>query len=757
MDGGAGGRTQDVAAHWWRRRRRIERSSRRKSRLVFGAGLAVLLAVVFAGSLNKAALDRLTFLVFDAYQRIEPRVQAGAPIVVVDIDEASIAALGQWPWPRSVLARMVDRMAEAGAATIAFDIVFPEADRTSLGAMARDLQASGARVELPLGGLADNDTILAEAFERAGNVTAGIAVSNETTARLAAPRSGLSFAGADPRAFLPPFTGGIQNIPRLQEAARGAGFFTFPPSRDGVVRVIPTILAAQGQIFPSLALEALRVAQGAGSLVVRSTGASGELDAGRPGVTAVRTGDLEVPTGPEGEFWVYFSGLPQMRTISASALLSEETGAEEALGATLGGHIVLVGTSAVGLRDLVATPIAAAMPGVRVHAEIVDQIVGQTFLQRPDWAPGAETLAALTFGVLFLLLQRRRGALVSSVALVSLLVLAAAVSWFAFARYRLLLDPILPSLAILAAFGATMPILLLLTDREKAFVRSAFARYLAPSLVERLAENPAALRLGGETREITVLFSDIRSFTTLSETLDPDALTLLLNGFLTPMTDILLRHEATIDKYIGDAIMAFWNAPLDISDHRRKACLAALAMQEGLAALNRETGSSLSIGIGLHAGPACVGNLGSSQRFSYSAIGDGVNLASRTEGLTKFYGVPIAVTQSVRDGAQGLAFVEIDRVRVVGRREPVVLHALLGDAAFARRASFGKLAEGHGAMLDAYRAGSVEAASALLLALQRHAPDALAKLYGLYAARLAALVADPPPPDWDGVFEAREK
>jgi adenylate cyclase len=304
-----------------------------------------------------------------------------------------------------------------------------------------------------------------------------------------------------------------------------------------------------------------------------------------------------------------------------------------------------------------------------------------------------------------------------------------------------------------------MPVLLLLTNREKRFVRQAFGRYLSPTLVERLADDPAALKLGGVMRDITVLFSDIRGFTTLSERLDPEALTTLLNGFLTPMTEILLRSEATIDKYMGDAIMAFWNAPLDLADHRRRACFAALEMTEVLKSLKLGGGApgALKAGIGLNAGPSCVGNLGSAQRFSYSAIGDGVNVASRVEGLTKAYGVAILVTEAVRAGAEDLAFLPVDLVRVVGRAEPLPVFALLGDADFARDPSFKALAAMHGEMIAAYREGAFSRALDCLSALRPAAPEALHTLYDVYAARLGVLLEQGAPEGWDGVFTARSK
>ena len=729
--------------------------NRRESLIVWTLGLATLIIGLAVASLSQTVLDRLTALVFDSYQRLLPREEAGAPLVLVDIDESAIAAVGQWPWPRTVVAEIVDRLGELGAATIAFDIVFPEPDRTSLTRILADLAKAGAPAVLPTGMKAiDNDAALADAFAR-NSVTAGIAISNETDGALMPPKAGFAFGGQDPKAFLEPFRGGVANLPMLTQSASGFGFFSFPPSPDGIVREIPIVTVSQGKLYPSLAVEALRVAQDAGSFVIRTSGSSGEIDAGAPAMTALKVGDLEIPTSAKGTFWIYFSGLKSVRTISAAALL--DPGQDRALADLVAGKIVLIGTSAVGLRDLVATPVAASMPGVRVHAEIIDQILGQTFLTRPDWAKGAETVAALLLGILLIAVSRRAGPLVSSVGTVGFVLASVALSWVAFSEGRLLIDPILPAVSVASVFAVTMPTLLLLTASEKRFIRKAFAQYLSPTLVKRLADDPGGLQLGGEMRDLTVLFTDIRGFTTLSEKLDPQALTTLLNGFLTPMTDILLQADATIDKYMGDAIMAFWNAPIDIADHRRRGCLAALAMIEGLQRLDLGGGISLRIGIGLNAGPCCVGNLGSSQRFSYSAIGDGVNVASRVEGLTKGYGLSILVTDDVRRGAEDLAFLDVDSVRVVGRHEALVVHALVGDAAHAQSRDFRALAAAHAELIDAYRRADLATAGDALERARLLGGETLATLYRVYQERLDVLERDGVPPDWDGVFVPRHK
>ncbi|MFN3636492.1 MAG: adenylate/guanylate cyclase domain-containing protein, partial [Rhizobium rhizophilum] len=502
------------------------------------------------------------------------------------------------------------------------------------------------------------------------------------------------------------------------------------------------------KLYPALSIETLRIAQQASSFVLRSAGTEDGA-----ALTDLRVGALAVPLSADGESWIYYSGLQNMPLISAADLFDPAKAAM--LTGQIQGRILLVGTSAVGLRDIVATPIDPAMAGVKVHAEIIDQIASGVFLQRPDWMIGAERAAAVAAGLVLLLVLATATPALSAVTGLLLAVLVAGGSWLAFAKALTLFDPLLPMAVLGAVLLTALPLLLMLTHREKRFVRESFGRYLSPTLVERLSENPEGLTLGGEDRELTILFSDIRGFTALSEKLTPADLTGLLNNFLTPMTQVLLQREATIDKYIGDAVMAFWNAPLDIADHPQKACLAALDMVSALERLNRESGMALKIGIGLNTGMACVGNLGSDQRFSYSCIGDSVNIASRVEGMSKLYDVSILVTEEVRARTTGLLFAEVDRVRVVGRRAQVTLFALVGGAGeISGRVA--ELVQRHGEFIVAWQAGDLGVARERLQALLAMPENALSGTHALYGTRLAEL-PETAPEGWDGVFTANSK
>lgn len=724
----------------------------RRQLVVALAGLAALAAIVFVALIARPQIDRLTYLVFDFYQRAAPRDATDPPVMVVDIDESSIAEIGQWPWPRDTMAALVSNLTGVGAASIAFDIVFPEADRTSLGQAVGALRQLGAQVNLPVSGVTlDNDAAFATAIAQ-GPVVMGIAVTSETARPPPAPKAGFSHGGTDPRTYLPQFSGAVSNIAELDAAAPGIGNFAFVPSADNIIRTMPLVSASQNGLYPGLGMEALRIAQGASGFLLRSSDASREGGGGSVGLNAVRVGALDAPATAQGAFWLHYSGMPNMPVIPAAAILANPRAHSEAVG----GRIVLIGTSAVGLRDIVATPVDPAMPGVFVHAELIDQIVAQSFLSRPDWAAGAELVIATVAGIALVALVALAGPILSSLGLVALTGGVWFASWWSFVQPGILIDPVAPTLVLLFVFSLTAPLLVALTNSEKHYVREAFGRYLSPTLVERLSDNPEALTLGGETRELTVLFSDIRGFTGLSENLDPTALTSLLNRFLTPMTDVLLAREATIDKYIGDAIMAFWNAPLDIEQHPRKACLAALDMAKAVERLNAEAGTTIRIGVGLNTGEACVGNLGSSQRFSYSAIGDAINLASRVEGLTKQYGLTIAVTEATQRQVSDLALLEADLVQVVGRAAPVGIYALLGDEHVAKRSDFLDFAQHHQDLLSVYRDGDFGSARSLV-DIPAAEKFGLGALYSLYLGRIDALIANPPGPAWDGVFRATLK
>ena len=729
-------------------------------------GLFVTALVLVLHLVNLPATVELGHLVFDAYQRASPRPYQDAGVRVVDIDDESIAKLGQWPWPRTDIARLNDGLAQAGAVSIAYDIVFSEPDRTSPARMAevlrRNPEARGDYAEIAR--LPDHDLLLGQSFAKTPSVT-GYFLTREPTVLRPPTKAGFAIAGAAPLASLPEFKGVIAPIATIGKDASGAGFVSIVGGRDGIVRAAPLLAHVGDQITPALSLEALRVAQGAGAITVKANDASGEVGGNEPGVVAVKVGQFAVPTTRTGELWMYYTAPHPQRVTPAWKILTGALSPAE-MKTLFDGRIVLVGTGASGLRDLVATPISERELGVVVHAQALEQMILQRFLTRPDWDNGLERFLVLVLGLGMTLtlpgLGAVRGGMVAALAFAA----AVASSWVAFSQWGLLLDPTFPALGVIAVYIAGTLFSFLREERARLHIHQAFDRYLSPALVDRIAKDPRQLELGGEEREVTVMFCDIRSFSRISEKLSPKSVIGFLIDFLTPMTEILLSRKATIDKYIGDAILAFWNAPLDDPEHERNAAFATLQMVERLTQINAEqagTDSStwpgeVKVGIGLGTGPACVGNIGSRQRLNYSLIGDTVNLASRLEGLTKFYGISIAINEQLAGRIQDFALIEVDLVRVVGRDTPTRVFALLGSPELAATPAFRQLAEWQAAFLCAYRTqnwAEAEAARSAFSALAD--PFGLQTLAALYRRRLNTFRTSPPRPDWDGVYAATEK
>lgn len=730
------------------------------------AGFVVVLATVLLQLAGLPVLDRIGLLLFDAYQRSAPRDYEDAPVRIVDIDDETIRRLGQWPWPRTDVARLTTSLADAGASAIAFDIVFSEPDRTSPARIAERMRRDGERgpAVTALAGLPDYDHVLAESFARAP-VVAGYFLTHERRGATVVPKAGLAIAGSPPSASITHYTSAIQPLPGLLAAATGNGFLSIAGDDDGIVRKAPLFAMENGQLLPSLSLDALRVAQRAGAILVKTSDASGE-HGGEPGqIVSVKVGQFEAPLTADGGLWLHYTKPHPERVVPAWKILTGALSPKQ-LEEKFNGCIVFVGAGAIGLRDLISTPLRDRELGVMVHAQAAEQIILGRFLTRPDWAVGLERTLLLVLGGILALWLPRLGAAWGAVLGAMFVAGTVGGSWFAFRHWHFLLDPSYPALALVAVYIAETALIFYREERRRAYIHSAFDRYLSPELVKRIAADPGSLELGGEEREMSVLFCDIRSFTSMSEKLGPKQVIRFLIGFLTPMCDILLAHKATIDKFIGDAVLAFWNAPLDDPDHHRNAARAALAMIERLEQLNREMPGKpdepwpgeVRIGIGLNTGLCCVGNMGSAQRLSYSLIGDTVNLTSRIEGLTKFYGVSIAIGSALRSRLPQFATVELDRVRVVGREVAETVYALIGDERMAEDADFRSFAQAHHALLTAYRAQDWPTARRLLAAQEPQAARfGLSRLYALYDDKLDVHERHPPGEEWDGVFVALEK
>lgn len=728
------------------------------------AGLLIVALVAILQFANIPATDRPGMAVFDTYQRAAPRPYEDAAVRVIDIDEESIARIGQWPWPRTEIAKLTDRLAEAGAAAIAFDIVFSEADRTSPEQIARQIGDSDRALAATLASLPSNDERLADSFALSPVVNGLFLVRDERNTELELP-SGMAIFGSPPTEAPTGFRGTVQPLPILREASAGLGSLSIDKDVDGVVRKAPLLFLYGDQAVPALSVEALRVAQQAESTMIRTSDGSGETPGAAGAVVSVQAGQFTAPTTAQGELWLHYTDNVPGRTIPAWQILEGTGGSGDSVEG-IEGQIVFVGASAVGLRDLVTTPLAGQVPGVMVHAQAAEQMILGKYLTRPDWARGLELLVVIVLGVALSVLLPKLGALPGAIVGLAGIGVIAAGSWAAFSSLGYLLDPTFPITVIVLVYGLQTLLGFYQEERQRSYIRNAFDRYLSPEMVRQIAANPDKLELGGEEREMTVLFCDIRGFSRISEQYEPQEVINFLTGFLTPMCDILLGHKGTVDKFIGDAILAFWNAPLDDPDQFKNGARAALAMNAALAELNQTMPTNngqvwpddVQIGIGLNAGLCCVGNMGSQQRLSYSLIGDTVNIASRFEGLTKQYGVAILIGSALADQLDGFALLELDRVKVVGRDAPDTIFALIGDETVAGCDKHQMLSEQHREFLSAYRSQKwADAKRFLTDNAASYETAGLGKLRQIMMARIAELQNVPPPPTWDGVFQATEK
>ena len=727
------------------------------------AGLALLVALLALRVADPTPVSSLRHAAFDLYQQIEPRaLDQALPVAIIDIDDPSIEELGQWPWPRTLMAQILRNATRDGAVAIALDIVFAEPDRLSPPRVAADNPALPAPVRAELSALGSNDAALAQAIAQS-RVIVGQTSIRSATAALDQPAEIAevphAFLGADPTPFLQHYPDLVQNLPELEAAASGRGVFTVRPDSDGIYRRVPLVMQVQGAIRLGLAPELLRIATGGQAFAVRSNAA---------GIDGVVVGGQLVRTGADGTVWPYFSPSEPARYVSAADVATGRMAPGR-----LAGHLVLVGTSAIGLEDFRPTPLGVPMAGVEIHAQVLENILSNTLLIRPNYAIGAELVALALVGLLIVALVpviAARWVVLFSVALIAGW---AALSWGLFDASRILLDPTWPIL------GTTLTLMLMSTanylreERQRAAIRTAFGQYVSPDLVARLSDDPQALVLGGERRDITVLFSDVRGFTTLAESFrgDPQGLTTLMNRFLSVLSHAILDSRGTIDKFMGDAVMAFWNAPLDVADHPRAACAAALRMRADVAALNatraREAEAEgaqaipIDVGIGLNTGDCVVGNMGSDMRFDYTALGDAVNLASRLEGQCKTYGVGIILGAATADAvADNFALLELDLIRVKGKTEPERIFALLGDDALRITPRFRALAAANAEMRAAYAAQDWATVRPLLGRIEELAGELgldLAGYVALYRDRVATFLAAPPPQTWDGVTAAETK
>lgn len=635
--------------HWGRVRGVLNRLS------PFLIGVSAIALIGTARLAWPEPFEHIRFYGFDRLQRLFPRPDADGTVprsgvVVVDIDEASLARYGQWPWSRSVVARLIGELQDEGAAAIGLDVLFAEPDRSSpaflASSWARDhgvtITASRSGEALP-----DYDLDLARTLAR-GKVVTGyglVAAPNDKRPVLA---SSVAVLAKDPLSGFAGYAGSIPNLPRFDEAAAGQGSFTIAAGGpDEIVRRLPLFMTLKGALVPSLSIEVLRVAGGSdddvGLREDRMNGAAGPVT----GYTA-RLGDRQFPVAADGSLWLRYGPRSPDLTVSAAAVI--EASDRTALRSRIEGRIVLIGTSAVGLSDLRPTPISAFEPGVNIHAGAIEQIVDGISLSRPPIAAALEFAAAIglagVVAVSVTLWGISQGAALAAVGIVA----AVLGSAWAFEGAGLLLDSTFIVIEALAVFVATMLARYLLTERRARGLRSAFGHYISPNIVEALVKDPERLRLGGEEREMTFLFTDLEGFTTFTEGVEPAVLVSILNAYLDGLCTIVTGHGGTVDKIVGDAVHAIFNAPIDQPDHAACAVRCAIEIDVfGLAFSQRNRHHAAPFGItrtGVNTGRAVVGNFGGTRRFDYTAHGDAINTAARLEAANKRIGTRVCVSDA---------------------------------------------------------------------------------------------------------------
>ncbi len=647
-------------------------------------GLAVALATVLVSQIDDgpvgAAIKTGERFYYDQKVRSAAALDWASAddetVVIVDVDERSLSEIGRWPWPRATVAELLDALWEAGVVIAAFDMVFAEPERNPAERVAsatEDEQLHQALKELAP--RLDGDHRLAESLG-AGETVLGYFLhtdrDNGQSGALPEPaRTEIDASGrplAVPR--LPAYTG---NRALLQEAADGAGFFTALPDGDGVVRRAPLVLGHRGALYPTLALESVRLFQ-----LLEDFELATERQGSIRAIDAVELGDRSLPTDERGQLLVPYRGPPgTMPSVSAAEILHGNVDS-----ADLEGRIAVIGTTALGLYDLRPTPVGSAFPGVEIHATLISAMLSDEPLpQRPSWASGAELIAVVLSGMIAAVLLPFLAPWAAVVAATALGGVLLGTDLWLWQQHRIVLEQ-LPALAAVGlVLFANLGWGFAFEYRRRRQLRQRFGEYVPPQLVEQMAEQPGAYHQAGETREITVLFADIRGFTTISEQLDAAQLKDLLNRFFTPMTRVIFEQGGTIDKYVGDMIMAFWGAPVDDPDHRQNAVAAALAMLEEAQRLGpifeAEGLPTFEIGIGLNSGRASVGDMGSEYRRAYTALGDTVNLAARVESVTKDYGLPLLISENTAAGLDAeLPVREVDRIQVKGREAPVTLFTI---------------------------------------------------------------------------------
>lgn len=697
-------------------------------------------------------------------------VPSGGETVIVTIDEKSLSELGRWPWPRTTIARLVDALKGYGAKAVGFDIVFAEPDQNSsmktVTDLTRDVKNIGIGDSRLYGLLAekrkaaDTDAALADSIQKAKNVTLGYffhvtgkEVGHLTEQQIIAGEDAVANGrfqmvrakkGADKSRLILAHAA-QPNIARLSDAGENSGYFNTFPDRDGIIRWSPLVMGFRDNLYASLSLSLLVQYLEWPMLV---------LNIAEFGVESIRLDKIEIPTDESGRVLVNYLGPPRtFPHYPVSDIIGGRISADK-----LNGKIVLVGATATGIYDMRATPFSTVYPGVEIHATVIDNILHQNFLVHSGWTRFLDVCSIIAVGLIMGFAVPRVGAMAGiglSLVLITAFVLA---NTALFVRYHVWMNLIYPVLTMLTIYLGITVYRYVTEEREKKKVRGAFQYYLTASVVNEILKDPSKLKLGGDKKNLSVMFSDIRGFTSISEKLTPEELVHLLNEYLTAMTDVVFKYDGLLDKYIGDAIMAVFGAPLDQPDHALKACRTAIDMMSELRRLREKWATEgrpdVNIGIGINTGDMVVGNMGSQMRFDYTVMGDSVNLASRLEGANKEYKTNIIISEFTHEQIREKLFCrELDSVKVQGKKLPVRIFELLGERRDAAQWQefVGRFEQG----LASYRACLWDEAIAAFQSVLAVRPDDHPAR--LYIERCRALKENPPEGKWDCVFAMTKK
>ncbi|MFA4910702.1 MAG: adenylate/guanylate cyclase domain-containing protein [Desulfobacteria bacterium] len=737
----------------------------------FKISLFITVMVITVYFIGVPFLDLMELKALDLRFISRGSVKPGSEVVIAAIDEKSLDELGRWPWSRKKIARLIDTLTRYEVRSIGFDIVFAEPDENSdlegaaffkkkveeLRITDRELMEYISTAERE----ADNDEILAKAIKRSNRAILGyfFHTSKKGLEHLKEGGMDIEFKNILPSKYpsvrhqsneakkvsLTEAYAVESNLKKLSIAAKGSGYFNIFPDGDGTVRWCPLVVQYKDQFFPPLSLRVLHHYLGSPLL---------SLKIADYGIDGVQVGGIMIPTDEKGRTLINYAG-PQKTFphYSIADILGDRIPAS-----ALKDKIVLVGATATGIYDMRVTPFSSVYPGIEIHANIIDSILRQNFLMRPEWTVVVDILFILGLGLLlgFILpkLKAVWGALTAVLFFFSFFIL----NRYLFVDKGVWINIVYPFLTLLLVYIGVTIFRYMTEEREKKKIKGAFHYYLTASVINEMLKNPEKLKLGGEKKDLTVLFSDIRGFTTISEGLSPEMLVKLLNEYLTVMTDIVFKYDGLLDKYMGDAIMAVYGAPLDQEDHAERACYTALDMMDELKVLQAkweaEGTPRINIGIGVNSGPMVVGNMGSQRRFDYTVMGDSVNLSSRLEGANKQYSTNIIIGEVTYEKVRDKFFCrELDSVRVKGKDLPVKIYELVGRNGVSDEVKNVICLFHRG--LEEYKGRKWQEATETFNKVLDLKPDDYPSK--LYVERSKDLMEAPPPEDWDGVFTMKTK